>query len=99
MKSRNNPPVCPSWIREGSRALQTRRSISAPRASEAFFLFLFLAFAIPTFAAEVDVSQLPPVAKITVDFDRDVRPILEESCIRCHGPERPKSGFRLDNRE
>ena len=31
-------------------------------------------------------------------FDRDVRPIFEQSCFRCHGPEKPKSGFRLDNR-
>lgn len=34
-----------------------------------------------------------------IDFARDIRPILETSCIRCHGPEKPKSGFRLDNRE
>ena len=25
--------------------------------------------------------------------------ILETSCLRCHGPEKPKSKFRLDNRE
>jgi mono/diheme cytochrome c family protein len=31
-------------------------------------------------------------------FDRDVRPIFEQNCLRCHGPEKPKSGFRLDNR-
>src|SRR5207302_234797 len=28
-----------------------------------------------------------------------IQPILEKSCWRCHGPERPKSHFRLDNRE
>ena len=33
-----------------------------------------------------------------VVFDRDVRPIFEQSCFRCHGPEKPKSDFRLDNR-
>ncbi|MGH7975920.1 MAG: c-type cytochrome domain-containing protein [Limisphaerales bacterium] len=31
-------------------------------------------------------------------FDRDVRPIFEQSCFRCHGPEKPKSDFRLDLR-
>ena len=36
---------------------------------------------------------------LMIDFDRDIRPILETSCLRCHGPEKPKSRFRLDNRE
>src|SRR5436190_8666363 len=46
----------------------------------------------------VDAAQLSPPANVKVDFARDIRPILERSCIRCHGPEKPKSGFRLDNR-
>lgn len=49
--------------------------------------------------AEVDVSRLPPPATNTISFDRDIRPIFERSCIRCHGPEKPKSRFRLDNRQ
>ena len=28
-------------------------------------------------------------------FDRDIKPIFEQSCLRCHGAEKPKSGFRL----
>ncbi len=53
----------------------------------------------PASAAEVDVSKLPPAAAKQIDFTRDIRPILEGSCLRCHGPEKPKSRFRLDNRE
>ena len=34
-----------------------------------------------------------------VDFARDIKPIFESICWRCHGTERPKSHFRLDNRE
>jgi cytochrome c len=49
-------------------------------------------------AAEIDESKLPPAATIQVDFARDIKPILEVSCVRCHGPEKPKSRFRLDNR-
>src|SRR2546423_2049190 len=30
------------------------------------------------------------------DFDRDVRPILEQHCFKCHGPEKQKGGLRLD---
>ncbi|WP_265595283.1 PSD1 and planctomycete cytochrome C domain-containing protein [Verrucomicrobium sp. BvORR106] len=31
-----------------------------------------------------------------VDFVREVRPILEKHCYDCHGPEKQKSGYRLD---
>lgn len=48
--------------------------------------------------ATVDLSKLPPAATTSVDFDRDIKPLFEKSCLRCHGPERPKSGFRLDQR-
>ena len=47
--------------------------------------------------AEVDISKLPPAAKGQIDFARDIKPILEANCLRCHGPEKPKSSFRLDN--
>lgn len=45
------------------------------------------------------VRDLPPAAGVIVDFNRDVQPILEAKCLQCHGPERPKGRFRLDNRE
>lgn len=34
-----------------------------------------------------------------IDFAKDIQPIFEISCIRCHGAKKPKSGYRLDNRE
>lgn len=49
-------------------------------------------------AAEVDITKLPAPATVTVDYDHDIRPVLESTCLRCHGPERPRSNFRLDNR-
>jgi len=50
-------------------------------------------------AAEPDLSKLPPAATGQIDFARDIKPVLEANCLRCHGPEKPKSGLRLDNRE
>src|SRR5262245_58304303 len=37
----------------------------------------------------------------TVEFNRDVRPILSDHCFQCHGPDRAKrkGGFRLDLEE
>src|SRR5580658_1761417 len=51
-----------------------------------------------SFAAGPQDSQATP-ARTVIDFDHDIRPIFESSCLRCHGPERPKSRFRLDNRD
>jgi len=50
------------------------------------------------FGAAVDISKLPPPVSRPVNFDLDIRPILESSCLRCHGAERPKSQFRLTSR-
>jgi hypothetical protein len=49
-------------------------------------------------AAEPDISKLPPPARVQIDFARDIKPIFETSCLRCHGPVNPHSRFRLDNR-
>jgi hypothetical protein len=61
-------------------------------------LLLILFNCLRSGAAEIRGAQLPPPVNKTIDFDRDIKPILDQSCVRCHGPERPKSHFRLDNR-
>jgi hypothetical protein len=50
--------------------------------------------------ADVDLSKLPPPAKQTgVTYTKDIRPIFEATCFRCHGDERQKAELRLDSRE
>ena len=41
----------------------------------------------------------PALPAATPDFVRDVRPILSRHCFECHGPEKQKSGYRLDVKE
>ncbi len=51
------------------------------------------------FGTEVSADRLPSPAAHTVDFEKEVRPVLEKSCISCHGPEKQKGGYRLDLRD
>jgi hypothetical protein len=32
----------------------------------------------------------------SVDFSREIEPLLAEHCVKCHGPEKQKGGLRLD---
>ena len=45
------------------------------------------------------IAQLPPAVSRTVDFRQDVQPILEASCVKCHGRGKSKGGWKLDTRE
>jgi len=38
-------------------------------------------------------------AQEKVDFVKDIQPIFEKSCIKCHGPEKQKGKLRLDSKE
>ncbi len=41
----------------------------------------------------------PAVSIAAVDYLRDIKPILTQQCVRCHGADDPKSGFRADTAE
>src|ERR1700728_4415921 len=62
--------------------------------------FIFVSVAVLPNALAEDIAQnLPAPATVKINFDHDIRPILETSCLRCHGPQKPRSHFRLDYRE
>ena len=45
-------------------------------------------------------AKLPPAAKKTVSYSKDIEPLFEKTCLNCHGPKkRPKGKFRIDTRE
>jgi hypothetical protein len=49
-------------------------------------------------ACAIDTSKLPPPAQQQgVTYAKDIQPILEASCVRCHGTDRPKGGLRLNS--
>lgn len=55
-----------------------------------------------SFAAlgEGDVSKLPaPSEKTGVTYATDIKPLLDRSCIKCHGEEKQKAKLRLDSLE
>ncbi len=64
----------------------------------ALWLRLWLVSGLAAGATEIDESLLPPPAQQKIDFVRDIKPIFQDTCWRCHGPERPKSHFRLTDR-
>src|SRR5690242_6187568 len=38
----------------------------------------------------------PTVAGETVDYTRDIKPLLVKHCVSCHGSQKQRSGLRLD---
>jgi len=45
------------------------------------------------------IAQLPPSAARPIDFTRDIKPILQISCVRCHARGRDRGGFSIETRE
>ena len=53
----------------------------------------------PAGQAQAAAPQLPPAAAATVDYEKDVKPLLSQNCYSCHGANAQQSGLRLDLRQ
>jgi mono/diheme cytochrome c family protein len=50
-------------------------------------------------AASTPQDEAAEAATSRPDFRKEVYPILESSCLPCHGPGRAQAGFRVDRKE
>src|SRR5213592_2730876 len=49
---------------------------------------------------KIDASKLPPPAEAKgITYAKEIKPIFDKSCIKCHGPEKQKGKLRLDSLE
>jgi mono/diheme cytochrome c family protein len=61
---------------------------------------VILALAAVTRAEDRDATKLPPASKQKdVTFDKDIKPMFDKACVKCHGAERAKGHIRLDTLE
>ena len=76
-------------------------------AYKAFFLFALLALgtltpsllrAIPAQSKKQSSTEAKLGDPHKVEFDRDIRPLLNSKCLKCHGPDKPESDLDLTRR-
>ena len=60
-------------------------------------IFALLSLGIAALAATPASGELPPPSdKTGVIYEKDIKPILDKTCLRCHGEQKPKGKLRLD---
>ena len=81
----------------GAATRRARAGVRARIPAAALLLMLWTPSMVVA-AAAVDPARLPPAGTQPVDFARDIKPLFDSACVKCHGPEKSKNGFRLDTR-
>ncbi len=51
------------------------------------------------FQSLILIAVTPTLAFTDDDFEKHIRPLLVERCVKCHGPTKQSGGLRLDSRE
>src|SRR3954466_6746661 len=44
-------------------------------------------------------TALPPPADHAIDFTKEIKPLFEAACIKCHAKGKAKGGFSLETRD
>lgn len=58
------------------------------------------AFAANAAELKLDPSKLPAASKKTgLTYEKDIKPLFDASCIKCHGTEKQKGKLRMDSLE
>ncbi|MSU35088.1 MAG: hypothetical protein EXS36_08230 [Pedosphaera sp.] len=95
------------FLTHASSSLSFRRKFAMNSHKTSFLPARVLGFGLTVFGlslgttllgASPDLSKIPPASKKEgVTFAKDIQPIFEKSCFKCHGPEKQKSKLRLDS--
>src|SRR5260370_19326876 len=91
-------PKClssPIFLRQPSALILAGGSLAL---SISFLAAGALRAAKPQAAGQASAGQTTTSSK-TIQFDRDVMPTLQSSCVPCHGPEKHEGQLRLDSEE
>ena len=77
--------------------------ISYRRSFTVLTLGMIVAIAYRAGVAAPPDKKAAPERKFTAEelafYEKEVQPILDKNCFRCHGKEKVKGGFRLNTRE
>ncbi len=65
----------------------------------AWVLRLGVSLVLGVWGLKFPATAAEPTASQNEFFEKRVRPVLVENCVKCHGAEKQKGGLRLDSRE
>jgi mono/diheme cytochrome c family protein len=92
-------PTLPVWVGPSSQLISSRFGLTfgAP-IMRRFFSKLYLCAASALALSPLHAAPLPEPASRQVDFVKDIKPLFEASCVKCHAKGKTKGEFSLETR-
>src|SRR5688500_2146781 len=87
--------ICMSKTRGARVGLLADPFLSIAGYNNAVIRIAMLSFCLTFLNAAMAVGE----ERAPIDFDGQVRPLLERACFKCHGPDKQNGGLRFDRRE